>query len=150
MCLERVVSNMEVFGLEITPTLGLSLWGAALSTILGVFKIKEYMEARFKVGTSYVWRSDEYLGNDIVVQNLSSKPVLLDYMEVFYIKKSGWFKKEKVVLWSPEDETLNIKIDSLAGEKFTFNESNYFSTTGKEIYLQLFFAGKKAIEKSVG
>jgi hypothetical protein len=141
---------MEIFGIKLTLTLAFSIWGAGLSTILGLLKIKEYWSSRFQFDISYVWRGHVDYGNDIIVQNLSGKPILLDYMEIFYFKKTGWFKKEKTILWSPEDESLNIKIDSLSGEKFNFSEANYFVVSGKQIYVRLFFAGKKPIERKVG
>lgn len=135
---------------EITLPLILSLWGAVLSSILGLIKIKEAWSSRFKIEISSMLRSDPEYGNDIVIQNLSGKAVLLNYMELFY-KKDGLlpFKKE-IELWSPEDELLSSKIDSQSSKSFHFSRGDHFTTQGKTIYVRLYFAGNKEIVKKVG
>tara|TARA_R110000851_G_C13083120_1_gene565998 strand:- start:1265 stop:1684 length:420 start_codon:yes stop_codon:yes gene_type:complete len=135
---------------EITLPLILSLWGAVLSSILGLIKIKEAWSNRFKIEIISMFRSDPDYGNDIVIQNLSGKAVLLNYMELFY-KKDGFlpFKKE-IELWSPEDELLNSKIESQSNKPFTFALGDHFTTESKTIYVRLYFAGNKEIVKKVG
>ncbi|MCU8116142.1 hypothetical protein M2H36_21440 [Vibrio vulnificus] len=128
----------------------LSIWGAVLSTVLAFLKIKEVYNNRFKVGTSHVFRSDEEYGNEISIQNLSSTPILLNYMEVYYRPKGflSWFKTPKQI-WSPEDEILNDRIEPHSGVTFSFIHGDHFTWENRKIYVRLYFAGKKAFEKCV-
>ncbi|CAH1546168.1 MULTISPECIES: hypothetical protein [Vibrio] len=128
----------------------LSIWGAVVSTGLAFLKIKEVYNNRFKVGTSYVFRSDAEYGNEISIQNLSNTPILLNYMEVYYRPKGllSWFEAPKQ-LWSPEDEMLNDRIEPHSGVTFPFAHGDHFTWENRKIYVRLYFAGKKAFEKRV-
>ena len=126
----------------------LSLWGAVLSTTLAFLKLRELWNQRFKIKTNHVFRSDPYEGNEIHIQNLSSKPVLLEYMVLFY-KKGSWWKTEKKRIWSPEDSILNFKIEPFSAKSFNFTEFEHFSWKGKTIYAKLSFAGRKEIVKKI-
>jgi len=130
---------------EITLPLILSAWGAILSSILAFIKIAEALDNRFKIGTDYMFRGDPDLGNEICIQNLSGKPVLLTYMELFY-KKESWLPfKKKYELWSPEDELLNSKIESHSSKTFNFARGDHFSTNERIIYARIYFAGDKKV-----
>lgn len=135
---------------EITLPLLVSLWGAALSSILALIKIIEVWGSRFKIEISYMFRSDPDYGNEISIQNLSGKSVLLTYMELFYKKDGIWPFKESISLWSPEDELITSKIESQSSKSFCFAQGDHFTTEGKTIYIRLYFAGKKEIVKKVG
>jgi hypothetical protein len=128
----------------------LSIWGAVVSTALAFLKIKEVYSNRFKVGTSYVFRSDEKHGNDISIQNLSSTTILLIYMEVYYRPKGflSWIKAPKQI-WSPEDEMLNKRIEPHSEVTFHFFDGEHFTWKKRKIYVRLCFAGKKEFEKRV-
>jgi hypothetical protein len=135
---------------EITLPLLLSLWGAALSSILALIKITEVWGNRFKIEISYMFRSDPDYGNDVSIQNLSGKPVLLNYMELFYKNDGLWPFKKSFPLWSPEDELITSKIDSQSSKSFCFAQGEHFITEGKTIYVRLYFAGNREIVKKVG
>jgi hypothetical protein len=140
-------SSMELS--EITLPLILSAWGAILSSILAFIKIAEALGNRFKIGTDYMFRGDPGSGNEISIQNLSGKPVLLTYIQLFY-KKESWFPfQKKYELWSPEDELLNSKIESNSSKTFNFTRGDYFSTNDRIIYARLYFAGDKKIIKRI-
>lgn len=136
---------MNIMGIEIQPTFLLSLWGAVLSTLLAMLKISEYWTNRFRVEVSPIYRSCEEVGHDISIKNLSSKPALLEYMELF-TKKNG---EEERCLWSPEDSFLNARIEQLDSKVYNFSQSDYFNWSNKEIFVRLYFAGQKPIIKNL-
>jgi hypothetical protein len=134
---------MEIFGIKVGLTLVLSLWGAALSTILSILKVMEYWNNRFQIELSPILRGHVEVGHDLSIKNLSSKPVLLEYMELF--TKNG---KEEKCIWSPEDSFLNTRIEPHDTKVYNFSEGDYFPWK-KDVYARLFFAGKKPIIKSI-
>lgn len=133
---------MEVLGTKITLTMMLALWGATLSTVLGLLRIFDAWRNRFRVNVDYVWRSDPYEGDEISIQNLSGKPILLTHLKVH--------EKDKKCLWHPEDTLLQKRIESFETERFVFSESDFFHAMGKRIVVELHFAGRKPLFKSVG
>ena len=128
----------------------LSIWGAFLSTVLAGLKIKELYSNRFNIDTSYIFRSDADYGNEISIQNLSNTPVLLNYMEVYSRPKGllSLFKPQQHI-WSPEDEMINYRIEPHSEKTFHFVHGDYFTSKNKKVYVRLYFAGKKAIDKRV-
>jgi hypothetical protein len=136
--------NMNIFGLEIEATTFMSVWGAILSTVLAFLKIYEYWSNRFRIEVSPVFRSIPEIGNDININNLSSKPVLLEYMELYVINDG----KEKCI-WSPEDSLINVRIEPYDTKTFNFSEADYFGWDKKPVYIRLYFAGKKQITKTL-
>ena len=138
---------MDILGTHYDVTFLLSLWGAILSSILSILKLIEYWNNRFQINISPILRGDINMGHDISIQNLSSKPVLLEYMEVF-TKKGKWpFQKEQC-FWSPEDSFLNARIEP-ADVVYNFSKGDYFGRNYKPIYLRLYFVGKKPITKKI-
>lgn len=139
---------MDILGTHYDITFLLSLWGALLSTVLSTLKIVEYWRNRFQVRISPILRGDVNMGHDISIQNLSSKPVLLEYMEIF-TKTGKWpFKKEKYI-WSPEDSLLNARIKPANAKVYNFSEGDYFGWNTNPVYVRLYFAGKKPITKKI-
>ncbi|MGB5965585.1 MAG: hypothetical protein WBF77_04790 [Sulfurimonadaceae bacterium] len=139
---------MDIFGTDLEVIFLLSLWGAVLSTILSVLKIVEYWNNRFQVEVGQILRGDEDLGHDISIKNLSSKPILLEYMELF-TKKGNWPFRQKKYIWSPEDSWLNARIEPSDAQVYNFSGSNYFGWNNQNIYVLLYFAGKKPITKKI-
>lgn len=139
---------MNVFGqnLEISQLLG--IWGALLSTILFILKLCETWEQRFKIEVSSITRGCVDLGHDISIKNLSSKPVLLEYLELYY--KKGCFPFSKCnYIWSPEDSWLNARIEPSDSKVYNFSQGDYFSLSGKNVYMKLHFAGRKPFVKKI-
>lgn len=145
------MNELVIFGTKMTLPVVLSIWGATLSTLLAFIRVRDFVNNRFKVNITYLLRTDAGDGNDINVQNLSGKPVLLEYMEIFSTKRTGLFKKETKQLWSPEDAYLNLRIDSCSSEKFCFRDADYFYWPNRNIFIRLYFAGKnRPLVKKVG
>lgn len=139
---------MDILGTHYEVTFLLSLWGAVLSTILSVMKLVEYWNNRFQVKISPVLRSDIDMGHDISIQNLSSKPVLLEYMEIF-MQKGIWPFRQEQYFWSPEDSLLNARIEPSDAKVYNFSQGDYFSWKSKPVYVRLYFAGRKSITKKI-
>ena len=125
-------------------TLLLAIWGSVLSTALAGFKIFEYWNNRFKIEVSPLFRGAPELGHDISIKNLSPKPVLLEHMELY--RKKG---DEIVNLWSPEDSFINARIEPYGNKVFNFSEGDYFGWNAGEVYVRLWFAGKKEITRKI-
>lgn len=139
---------MNILGISVETTLLLSLWGAFLSTVLGVLKFFEYWNNRFRVRVTWILRGSEEEGHDVSIQNLSSKPLLLEYLEIFS-KTSNDGGTPKEYLWTPEDSWLNARIAPHDTKVYNFSEADYFSWNKKHIYIRLYFAGRRPITKKI-
>ncbi len=139
---------MDVFGIELEISLLLGIWGALLSTILFVLKLYEVWGQRFQIEVSSITRSCVDLGHDISIKNLSSKPVLLEYLELYSKKRWHPFSKHSYI-WSPEDSWLDARIEPFGKKVYNFNQGDYFSLSGKKVYIRLHFAGRKPFVKKV-
>jgi hypothetical protein len=60
-------------------------WGAGLSTLLAVVKLFELWRDRFRVDVSYNFTGNESIGNEILIRNLSSRPLILAYWELLLL-----------------------------------------------------------------
>ena len=69
----------------------LSWWGAGLSTLLAIVKLSELWRDRFRVVVGYKFTSQAEIGNDILIRNLSSRPLILGHWELLYC--SGYWPK---------------------------------------------------------
>ncbi|MEN3758352.1 hypothetical protein ACEUBN_17430 [Aeromonas veronii] len=139
---------MNIFGKELEISLLLGVWGALLSTILFVLKLYEVWGQRFQIEVSSITRSSVELGHDISIKNLSSKPVLLEYLELY--SKKGWFPFSKCsYIWSPEDSCLDARIEPFGKKTYNFNQGDYFSLSDKKVYMRLYFAGHKPFVKKI-
>jgi hypothetical protein len=131
-----------MFGIELS--LILSVWAAVLSTVLAAIKIWESWNSRFQIEVSSILRSCVDMGNDVSITNLSSTPVLLEYMEVYSEKN-----KKKQYIYSPEDSWLNVRIEPQNTKVYNFSEGEYFSSGRSPVYIRLRFAGKKPLTKRI-
>lgn len=124
----------------------LAIWGAALSTFLAGIKVWEVWRARVRIEIGYSFTSDENIGNDVIVRNLSGTPLLVTYWELVWRKRGllGWKESHLV---SPELGNEDIKVNPHSSFKLTFNEMDYFSTNhdimaGRKIFIRLYIAGR--------
>lgn len=136
--------------MEIDWLLIIAGWGAILSTLLAIAKLYESWTSRFQVDVTHIFRCDASIGNDIHITNLSGKPIMLEYLELYYLT-GRWPRMEKKYFWSPEDSLLNLRIEPTEKKVLTFSEADHFSWgSGKKIFIKLYFVGKKPIVKRVG
>jgi hypothetical protein len=68
-------------------------WGAGISTILGGIKLWEIWRDRFRLDVDYNFAGNEEVGNKILLRNLSGRPIIISYWELFY--SSGRWPRRK-------------------------------------------------------
>lgn len=137
-------------GTEIDWSLIIAIWGAVLSTLLTIPKLLETWSNRFQIDVTHVFRSDPRMGNEIHIRNLSGKPIMLEYLELYY-QEDSWPRTKKRYFWSPEDSLLNLRVEPTDNKVLTFSEAGHFSWgKGQKIFVKLYFVGRKAIVKRVG
>ena len=126
-------------------------WGAVLSTLLALIKLHEFWRDRFRIEIGHGFTGDVNHGNDIHIRNLSSRPIILSYWEIFYRKGYCFTKKDKYIA-SPEAFACDLKIDPHSSHTLNFNGQDHFSwgqTDGSKIYMRLHIAGRRPIVKKV-
>ena len=123
------------------------LWGAGLSTLLALIKIWELWSARRRVEVSYSFSGVPEIGNDIIIRNLSDKPMILSYWELLFCERKGlmWvpYRNE-----NPAEDTRDICIAAHSSKTFNFSGPDYFDwghkvLGGKRLYLNMHIAGKR-------
>lgn len=124
----------------------LALWGAILSTILGALKVGEEWRKRFRIGIVPYLTTDDRRGNEVIVRNLGSNPVILTHWELLWVS-GQWPFWEKVPFRSPE-EVVDVRIDVQSSYKLQFVEADHFAWNptalrGRKIHIHLWFAGRR-------
>ena len=127
-------------------TIILSVWASVLSTLLAIIKIYEKWQDRFRIETSYSFSPPEHGGNEIIIENPTDTPVMINYWQLLWIK--GFFKKEITDGRSPDEGYCSITIAAHGRHTLYFNELDYFSTNHKTIskgklYLDLHVIGRR-------
>jgi hypothetical protein len=119
-----------------------------------IIKISEVWKNRFRIEVGYMFRSLAELGNDVIIRNLSSEPIIVDYWEV----QEAWgmwpFRRFETIV-SPEDSLYDIQIASHSSKKFNFSEADHFgwrntSRKSRKLYFHFSIAGKGYITKRIG
>ena len=128
-------------------------WGAGLSTLLALIKLFELWRDRFRINVGYGFDGDINRGNDVHVRNLSTRPIILSYWELFY-RPNLWPLKKDIYISSPEDDAHDIKVEPHSSKTFNFSGPNYFSWNwktmkGRRIYIRLHIAGRRSVIKKV-
>tara|TARA_R110001599_G_scaffold352323_1_gene586711 strand:+ start:632 stop:1057 length:426 start_codon:yes stop_codon:yes gene_type:complete len=128
-------------------------WGAGLSTVLALIKIGELWRDRFRIDIGHKFTSEPDIGNEIYIRNLSGKPIILGFWELFY-RPHLWPIKKDSYIDSPEDEAYDLKIDPHSSETISFSGANYFysgwkAMKGRRIYIRLHIAGRRPVLKRV-
>jgi len=131
----------------------LALWGAGLSTVLAVVKLWEVWSNRFRMNVSHSFTSCPHEGNSIMIRNLSSRPVIMEYWELFF--GSGiWPFRRTSDIDSPGPDAQDNRIDSHSSKTLVFTGPDHFAwgvdaLKGRKIYIRLHIAGRRPITKKV-
>ena len=127
----------------------LAFWGAALSTILGLLKVKEVWQKRFRIDIVPYFTSDSQRGNEIIIRNLGGEPIILTHWELLWVsgRRPLW---KKVPFRSPEEVATDVRIDERSSHKLRFVEEDHFvwnptALRGRKIYIHLWFAGRRRV-----
>lgn len=128
-------------------------WGAGLSTLLALIKIGELWRDRFRIDIGRNFTSEPDMGNEIYIRNLSGKPIILGFWELFY-RPHFWPIKKDSYIDSPEAEAYDRKIDPHSIKTLRFYDANYFcwgskAMKGRRIYIRLYIAGRRPVLKRV-
>lgn len=124
----------------------LAFWGAGLSTVLAFLKIWELWVSRDRIEVTHNFSSQPERGNDIILHNVSPKPMIIAYWELQFCDWKG-FRWKCYRTIDPEEDIRDVCIQAHSPWVMNFREQNYFDwgwkLEGKRIYLKLHIAGKK-------
>jgi hypothetical protein len=128
-------------------------WGAGLSTLLAVVKLFELWRDRFRVDVSYNFTGSESIGNEILIRNISSRPLILAHWELLYCS-GRWPRRQFESFESAEFDAGDRKLEPYATHTLHFSDANYFSwghkvLNGRRILIRLDIAGRKPLLKLV-
>ena len=126
----------------------IALWGAGLSTLLAFIKIWELWSARRRIEVSYGFVGDPEIGNDIIIRNVSDKPMILAYWELLFCERKGlkWVAYRNK---NPAEDTSDICIAPHSSKILHFSGPSYFEwghkvLGGKRLYLNMHIAGRRS------
>ncbi|MGH1429555.1 MAG: hypothetical protein ACRBB4_00390 [Neptuniibacter sp.] len=124
-----------------------------MSTLLALVKLFELWRDRFRINVGYGFTGDIHQGNDIHIRNLSGKPIILGYWELFY-RPHLWPLRKDSYIASPEADAYDLKIEPHSSKTFNFSGPDHFSwgresMKGRRIYIRLHIAGRKPVLKRV-
>jgi hypothetical protein len=128
-------------------------WGADLSTLLAIIKLFELWRDRFRVEVSHNFTGSESIGNEVLIRNLSNRPLILTYWELLYCS-GHWPRRTFEPLESAEFDSGDRRLEPYATHPLHFADANYFSwghkaLNGRRIFILLHIAGRKPILKLV-
>jgi hypothetical protein len=128
-------------------------WGAGLSTLLAVVKLFELWRDRFRVDISHNFTGNESIGNEILIRNLSSRPLILAHWELLYCS-GRWPGRQCESFESADFDAGDRRLEPYATHTLHFADANYFSwgqkaLNGRRIFIRLHIAGRKPFLKLV-
>jgi len=125
----------------------LAVWGAILSTILGIVKLWEaFWKDRVRLATTYSLTGERGGAHQIVIANLSPLPVQVSHWTLAWEPRwiSFWSSKIDVT----PDETTHFKIDARNTYTLNFEGFDRFAwdwkaAGGRQLVLKLKLFGKR-------
>lgn len=128
-------------------------WGAGLSTLLAIVKLLELWRDRFRVEVSHNFTGSESIGNEVLIRNLSNRPLIITYWELLYCS-GRWPQRTFEPLESADFDSGDRRLEPYATHTLHFADANYFSwghkaLNGRRIVILLHIAGRKPILKLV-
>ena len=131
---------------ELWDTNPIALWGAVLSTILAVIKGWEIWKGRSRVEVSYNFTGNDDIGNEVIIRNLGSTPIIITYWELVWLQRDLFHWKQSHSI-GPEEIAADIKLAAHSSTKLTFQGQNGFDWSvsalkGRKIFIRLHLAGK--------
>lgn len=130
-------------------TQALAYWGALLSTLLAGLKLLEFWDNRFKISISFLETGSQQEGNTLTIRNLTfSRQILIGY-EIWESKSIFPFTHKKyfsVLEWDSKDRIIEAR-SSISDN---FCDEHHFSTNNEcNLYIKLYFAGKRPVTKKI-
>jgi len=127
----------------------LAIWGALVSTCLASIRIWEFLEDRPRLTTSYGFGSDPDDGNEIILENPSTTPVMISYWELLLDRREGWVRRRRVVNGRfPNEGYCNITVGAHSRHALTFKGKDHFEwgaqlPSGTKIHLVVHVVGRR-------
>jgi hypothetical protein len=124
----------------------LLVWGAGLSTILGLIKLWETLwRDRIRLLTTYSFTSADQVDDEITVVNLSDRTVQVAHWSLAWQQA---FSATKITDLTPDDGGYRFTIDPKSEHTITFSDADKFdwgskAAKGRKMYLTLFLFGRR-------
>jgi hypothetical protein len=123
-------------------------WGAGLSSILGAVNLYDRFFRKPVPSVSYMFSSLEDIGNELVIANPSSVPMLIQHWELFYGRVTGLDLLKRLPMHDSYEDSLGISV--LKPHEWLhwhFTQENAFLWGGRavpygQLYLSLQFVGR--------
>jgi hypothetical protein len=127
----------------------IAAWGAGLSTVLASIKIWEIRRDRFRLDVSYSFTSSERIGNEVLIRNLSVRPIILSYWELLYCS-GRWPRRKFQSIAHPDHDEGDSRLEPHTTLTLHFADEDYFtsdleSLNGRRIYIRIHIAGRKPV-----
>ena len=124
----------------------IAIWGAVLSSFLGGIKVWELWRSRRKIEVSYGFDSRPEVGNEIIIRNISDKPMIITYWELQFCV-FNWFRWVPDKTENPGEDRHDIFVAAHTSLSLPFRGECFFkwgrdAFKGKRLYLELQIAGK--------
>lgn len=129
-------------------------WGAGLSTLLAIVKLFELWRDRFRVEISYNFTGSESIGNEVLIRNLSNRPLILTHWELLYCSSHWLGRRGFEPLASADFDSCDHRLEPYGTHILHFSDQNYFSwghktLKGRRIFIRLHFAGRRPMLRQV-
>src|SRR5713226_3658569 len=124
----------------------LLVWGAGLSTVLGLIKLWETLwRDRIKLSTTYSFTSQNGVDDEITVVNLSDRTVQVAHWSLAW---QNVFSAVGIVDLTPDNGGYRFTIDPKSEHTITFSDENKFNwgskaANGRKMYLTLLLFGRR-------
>ena len=121
--------------------------------MLALVKLYELWRDRFRVDISYNFTGSESVGNEILIRNLSGRPIILAHWELLHCA-GRWPSRRFERFESAEFDDGDRRIEPHTTHVLRFADENYFSWShtalnGRSIYIRLHVAGRRPILRFV-
>ena len=125
----------------------LALWGAFLSTLLAVVKLREVWRDRLRIDVGHSFTDHPDIGNEIFIRNLSRYPLILSYWELFSLSGYWPFHIRSTVVM-PHEGARDIRIEAHSTFTLTFTGLDHFdwkpdAQKRTQLCLRLHIAGRR-------
>ncbi|OOQ57411.1 hypothetical protein [Mucilaginibacter pedocola] len=129
-------------------SLFISLISLMVAIVLAWIRVVEYRRDNRSLQVSYTmsYYPDEW--NIIYLTNISSKPILIDYWDVVWVKRQGLFRYKYEGVLSRNNEDLHVNLPPHSRKQFDFKDQYEFDWNshkheGEALFLELRISGKK-------
>ena len=130
----------------------LALWGAALSTVLGLLKVhEEWQKRQLRVDVEGAFTGYDEIDNIIYIRNLGLKPIIVAHWQVVCFAGRWPQRKERLLHDAGSGYPVDdIRIDVQDSHQLVFDGADHFDGMKQVIYLRLWVAGRtKSVLKRV-